>query len=506
MLVAAWLPSLPACRDSSRSRAQGGPLLVPSQFPSIQAAIDNARTGSTIIVSPGTYNENLDLGGRDLVLRSSHGAAVTTIDGRALGPVITVGPGQGNQTIIEGFTLTDGAGLFVGSEMRGGGICCNAASPTIRNNVLLDNRAGFGGGLYCRDGSPLVENNVFIGNRGSSTWRGTYGGGLCAVNGKPVIRLNRFERNSTGHGVHAGGMGGAIYCDGGAVIESNSILDNSVTAYSSSGIGGGIACGEGVIIANNIVAANHAGGVFLTSGRGGGIACGINCAITNNTLVDNTAGQGEASAIQADGGTTISNCIVRSPVVSATYPLIKGAPIVTYSNLTGGWPGTGNIDADPSFVDASAGDFHLCHDSPCRDAGTNIVSGLPATDFEGDPRVAGAAVDMGMDEFYPHLYSRGDSSPGGTLRIRMIGNPSDPALWAVSFNPSVLNPPLSIPGLTGKLYLMFPMVFVPVGNFPSKGVLAFSVKFPTNSPVPSDYPMQVLSGLYLSNLHVVNVR
>jgi hypothetical protein len=75
---------------------------------------------------------------------------------------------------------------------------------------------------------------------------------------------------------------------------------------------------------------------------------------------------------------------------------VGGTCSVTYSDVQEGFAGSGNISADPQFVDRSSGDYHLRGNSPAIDAGTS--EGAPATDFEGDPRPVGA-VDMGADEF-----------------------------------------------------------------------------------------------------------
>lgn len=95
-------------------------------------------------------------------------------------------------------------------------------------------------------------------------------------------------------------------------------------------------------------------------------------------------------------------------------------PSVTYSDIQGGHTGTGNIDADPLFVDPANGDFHLGQGSPCIDAGDNSASALPTIDFDGedrkidDPTVADTGngtppiVDMGADEF---LDSDQDGTP-----------------------------------------------------------------------------------------------
>ena len=61
---------------------------------------------------------------------------------------------------------------------------------------------------------------------------------------------------------------------------------------------------------------------------------------------------------------------------------------ITYSDIQGEttYPGTGNINADPKFVDQANGDLHLQQDSPCIDAGGNSALALPAIDIDGDDR------------------------------------------------------------------------------------------------------------------------
>jgi len=118
----------------------------------------------------------------------------------------------------------------------------------------------------------------------------------------------------------------------------------------------------------------------------------------------------------------VTNSILWADETSEIY---GGTPTVTYSDVQGGWPGEGNIDADPCFVrepndggdgwgddpatpdvneatNDDYGDLHLLPDSPCINAGDpNYVPGPNETDIDGELRVMLGRVDMGADEFNP---------------------------------------------------------------------------------------------------------
>lgn len=160
-------------------------------------------------------------------------------------------------------------------------------------------------------------------------------------------------------------------------------------------------------------------------------------------------------------------------------------------------------DADPLFADAAAGDLHLLYGSPCRDAGT-FSPDLPETDFEGDPRAAGAAPDMGADEFHRHLYVFGESTPGKPVSVKIMGLPGATPV-GLFIGSGVLDPPLPSP--FGDWYLAFPVTLAgPLGPVPPEGLLVLSAIVPPDPPPPYDLPLQALVGPALTNLTVMAVH
>jgi predicted outer membrane repeat protein len=115
--------------------------------------------------------------------------------------------------------------------------------------------------------------------------------------------------------------------------------------------------------------------------------------LTSCTFTDNTAGSsGGGIACTQSSYPTLTNCILwnnHAPNGPEIY-IYSGTVTVTYSDVKGGWTGTGNIDADPLFVDPVNGDFHLQAGSPCIDTG----------DPNSPPDPDGTPADMGA--FYFH--------------------------------------------------------------------------------------------------------
>src|SRR5262249_20281533 len=146
-----------------------GTLHVPADYPSIQAAINAAGYGDTVLVASGTYFENINFSGKDIVLRATAGPAQKIIDRGAAASVVTFNSGEGRGAVLDGFTIRNGRSIV------GAGIYITSSSPTIINNRIINNttfpgQSGFGGGMLLADSNAYVGNNeiayntVYIGD------------------------------------------------------------------------------------------------------------------------------------------------------------------------------------------------------------------------------------------------------------------------------------------------------------------------------------------------------
>jgi hypothetical protein len=140
---------------------------IPADCTTIQAGIDASIDGDTVLVQPGTYVENINFNGHNIVLGSlflttgdTSYIPQTVIDGDSLSNVVRFANSENQSTVICGFTIQNG------NSDLGGGIICLASSPTIRANIIKENAACWGAGIYCDYSNPCILFNKIISNYG----------------------------------------------------------------------------------------------------------------------------------------------------------------------------------------------------------------------------------------------------------------------------------------------------------------------------------------------------
>jgi hypothetical protein len=103
---------------------------------------------------------------------------------------------------------------------------------------------------------------------------------------------------------------------------------------------------------------------------------------------------------------------------------------VSYSDVAGGFAGTGNINANPMLANQATDNHRLLPGSPCANVGNNSAANAPTADFEGDPRPIGGTIDMGADEQNPAaalLFANTGTisvAAPGTTSFRILGGTS----------------------------------------------------------------------------------
>jgi hypothetical protein len=389
----------------------GSTINVPADQPTIQAGLDAASNGDTVLVAPGTYFENINFEGKAVVVRSSNGPKETVIDGGKVGTCVTFNSGESTRAVLSGFTIRNGVAP-VGID--GGGINIIFSSPTVTNNVITHNTScAQGGGLYIVGGTPLIKGNTISHNSQTFPCAGGAGGGGIYVAGTgPRIVGNKIVSNSWGAGA------GITISSGSPLIQGNIIAENRAarTAY-----GGGINMynDSSPVIVQNLIYRNEAAigaGIYLEQSFGTPGAL-----IIANTIVDNNGAKGSAlfaggfdSSSQIIGNLFVSfngsNPVYcdgtydpNPPVFSFNDAFTSGTPLL--GSCAGSIGLSGNISADPQFVSANAHVYQLLNGSPAIDAGTNSAPSLPEKDIVGNLRIVDgngdgtAAVDMGAYEF-----------------------------------------------------------------------------------------------------------
>lgn len=374
--------------------------------PTIQAAIDSAAAGDTVLLSPGTYlwssqaasQHSMVILKPGLTLRGEAGAAATILDAERNGRVMLLYD-VGDAARVDGLTIQTGQGRSSAAPLwlrafGGGMYIAGSSNPTIANCIIRDNYVNttqFGAGIYCV--SAIVENSQILENAGN----------LDAVGIGIWSDSSLVIRGSTIRGNWVAGDGGAagagIWTTGTATISDCWIEGNWTSGVAGAGVAGiGIAKG---VVERCVFVGNEVFGGFGGTG-GGALEAGFNveirdCIFVKNKIVGNPA---RGSAMLVRGGSTVTRCTIMGNIAEGAGTPIAGIFFVEPATVTSslfawnqgaicyddatwscnnifgntlgdaicGTDAGGNFNADPDLcaVDpATSMNFTLQADSPC---------------------------------------------------------------------------------------------------------------------------------------------
>lgn len=344
----------------------GNALRVPAEYPTIQDAIDAAADYDTVLIADGVYtgvgNHSLNTAGKPIVVRSEHGSNACVIHCEWEGYGFRVDSGEGRNTVVTGLTIRHAAS---------NGIICVAASPTIED-CTIERPYWLGRGLRCMSGAA------------------------------PTVIRCRIADCATE----------ALDCDDACIT----LIDSHIYGHQS--------YGERIISISNSTA--HFSNTVFSEDYGyddsghplAAIKINDGTATFTNCVFANEQPRGTEGFLHAalNSRVTIANSIIRGDVPAASADDTSELKI-DYSNVEGGWPGSGNIDADPLFADPDGNDdeagtaddrFWLRPGSPCVDIGIDVPpNGLPMHDARGRLRMRDGdgdglvVADMGAYEYVP---------------------------------------------------------------------------------------------------------
>jgi len=322
---------------------EDGSILHP--FDSIQEAIDVSNYRDIAIVQQGIYT---GIGNRDIDFR---------------GLAITVRSTDPNNPNVVAATVID---------------CQGSESEPHRGFYFHSSE----------DSNSILDGLTIVNGYVSGNWPNDSGGGIiCYYNTSPTIKNCIITNNTAEH------HGGGIYSYSSSPTLINCLLRANLAGWN----GGGMHNGPSNPNLINCIFTENTSGSY-----GGGMSTTSTSSptLTNCTFRGNSGSHGGAIGVY-NSNTLLTNCILWSNTPSEIYVAAGDMPNITYSNVQGGYSGTGNINSDPCFAGPDTSDYHLLWSSPCFNAGDpGFTTDSNNVDIDGEPRMRYGRVDMGADELF----------------------------------------------------------------------------------------------------------
>jgi predicted outer membrane repeat protein len=336
--------------------------------------------------------------------------------------------GSGGGACVRGpATFVDCQFNYNTSATLGGGL--SASNPLVlTNSSFAGNSAVSGGGLYLRDGDTNWSTQATVSGCDFTTNTANAGGGLYLhwvhphAPFKPTVIDCRFTGNAAA--MHHGGgianhdgspriidcafMGNTAVQGGGAICSTNELHDVYCTLIgcdfrANVGEYGGGVYNYSTLPSSLIAHASltncsfiHNWGLFTAGGLfnfGVASATVTNCTFTANVGYNDGYYNGGGGIVNTNSVATVNNCILWGNLGGEIWNLEYGSCAATYSDVQGGYAGTGNINADPLFTNAIGpdgvwgtldDDVRLATGSPCIDAADCTALPADAYDLDGD--------------------------------------------------------------------------------------------------------------------------
>lgn len=349
---------------------------IPDDYPTIQAGIDAAADGDTILIADGVYtgngNFNIDFKGKAIEVRSANGPETCVMDCQHMGRGFIFHSGETNSSILRGLTVTGGSADNAG----GGAVYCDSASPWIENCRFIDNQSEGPGGalryLHLAGGNRVtlfIAECLFENNRTEDH------GGAIAIDdslSSNILSCRIIDNLSAD-------SGGGISCHASTTYISDTILSGNGTDAE----GGGFHYFHGCYVMSNCLLVDN------QAVRGGAISGDNDLEIMNCTLYGNSATESGGAIVIVEMEPQITNCIIRNNGPGAMPGFDFG--MTSYSNIEGVPPSAqGCIDRDPLFVNGSSGNFYLSQtasgqteNSPCWNTGSAAAGSIGFPDRDG---------------------------------------------------------------------------------------------------------------------------